>query len=123
MNNKRRRLLLLCCNTHLTDPLCPTCQNNGRIYGTKLCETCGYAITRQCNNCHTKYCNKCTQTPNEDPDLPQLDPAIITLEEDILKIFDESGLATSATIFVDDEPTKVVSCKTFAEEPLANHAM
>lgn len=120
MDTKRRRLLAPCCDinkkAYSVDPLCYVCKSSGTICGTRLCDSCGYAILRQCNSCGTLYCNKC-QTEDE---LLQLDPATIALDGDILKIFDASGLATSATIFVDDEPTKIIAINTSAEEPLAN---
>lgn len=51
-------------------------------------------------------------------DEPQLDPAVISLDGDLLSIFDASGLATSATIFVNGEPMKVVDFSGSTEETL-----
>lgn len=45
----------------------------------------------------------CVEVPK-----PQLDPATIELDGDILKIYDMIGLATSATIFVNGEAVQVV---------------
>lgn len=49
---------------------------------------------------------------------PQLDPAVIELDGDILNIYDASGLATSATIFVNGEPMATVEIEGEVEEPL-----
>lgn len=45
----------------------------------------------------------CVEVPK-----PQLDPAVIELDGDILKIYDMSGLAKSATVFVNGEAVQVV---------------
>jgi hypothetical protein len=55
----------------------------------------------------------CVEVPK-----PQLDPAVIELDGDILKIYDMIGLATSATIFVNGEAVQVVNRESNDEEPL-----
>lgn len=50
-------------------------------------------------------------------EMPQLDPAVISLDGDILNIYDTSGLATSATIYVDGEPMATVEIEGEVEEP------
>jgi hypothetical protein len=50
--------------------------------------------------------------------MPQLDPATIELDGDILKIYDMIGHATSATIFVNGEAVQVVNRENNEEEPL-----
>ena len=66
----------------------------------------------------TLYKNSLDEPWPDDSDLPQLDPAVISLDGDLLSIFDASGLATSATIFVNGEPMKVVDFSGSTEETL-----
>jgi hypothetical protein len=120
MHSRRRILALGCTNikkTYISDPRCYECHSHGEICGVSFCLACGFAILRQCTGCNTRYCNKCGQNPSIRP-LPQLDPAVITLDGATLNIFDESGLATSATIFVNGKAEKTVSCDGFVSEPL-----
>ena len=66
----------------------------------------------------TLYKNSLDEPWPDDPEMTQLDPAEITLDGDILNIFDASGLATSATIFVNGIPMHTVEIKGEAKEPL-----
>ncbi len=66
----------------------------------------------------TLYKNSLDEPWPDDPAMTQLDPAEITLDGDILNIFDASGLATSATIFVNGIPMHTVEIKGEAKEPL-----